>query len=171
MAQNIINSSDKNINNVVETKILLEKSLNTAESKSLEKTSTTTQAAIPDPQVSSTKQISPRRTFTDREKFAILEAYEACQTIEERGKLLRKTGLYHARISYWRQLRNAGRLGNHSSKKKKVAAQSITSHKLAQENTRLKKKLLHAEAIIDLQKKVCELFGQHILPHEKSEAK
>ena len=170
MAQNIINSIDGNINNVVETKALLE-SLNSTASKSLEKLMTTTHTAIPDPQVSSTKQISPRRTFTDREKFAILEAYEACQTIEERGKLLRKTGLYHARISYWRQLRNAGRLGNNSSKKKKVVAQSITSNKLEQENTKLKKKLSQAEAIIDLQKKIFELLGQHILPHEKSEIK
>ena len=45
MAQNIINSIDRNINNVVETKALLEKSLNTAESKSLEKTLTTTPTA------------------------------------------------------------------------------------------------------------------------------
>ncbi|ALB24412.1 hypothetical protein [Piscirickettsia salmonis] len=41
---------------------------------------------------------------------------------------------------------------------------------LSQENIRLKKKLAQAEAIIDLQKKVSDLLGEHILPTELSES-
>jgi len=40
---------------------------------------------------------------------------------------------------------------------------------LSRENEQLKRKLAQAEAIIDLQKKVSELFGEHIRPYLMSE--
>jgi hypothetical protein len=40
---------------------------------------------------------------------------------------------------------------------------------LVRENEQLKKKLAQAEAIIDLQKKVSELLGTHILPSKDTE--
>ncbi|PEQ14971.1 transposase [Piscirickettsia salmonis] len=82
-----------------------------------------------------------------------------------RGELLRKEGLYSSRISTWKKERETGKLGgkykNKSDKKMKL---------LSQENIRLKKKLAQAEAIIDLQKKVSDLLGEHILPTELSES-
>jgi len=168
MVQKLNKNIDRNINKVIKAEALHE---NNSKTQTIGNAATGTQPARPDPQVSSTKQTSPRRTFTAHEKRTILEAYEACESIEERGKLLRKTGLYHARISYWRKLRDAGRLGKGNSGKAKKAVVQLAANKLAQENARLKKKLSQAEAIIDLQKKVCELLGEHILPHETSEVK
>lgn len=165
MAQKLTKNIDRNISKVVEAGTLSE-SINANIKTSEEPTTGTT--AKPNPQVSSAKQASPRRTFTVKERLKILEAYEACKTTEERGELLRKTGLYYARISYWRKMHEAGRLVDPSNKSKKSTTQS-TSNRLAQENVHLKKKLSQAEAIIELQKKVCELLGQHVLPHESSE--
>ena len=106
----------------------------------------------------------PRRKFSIEYKLKILETYEACETAMARGALLRKEGLYHSRLTAWRQQRDAGRLmpaiPNQSSKR----LQQVT-----RENAALKKKLAQAEAIIDLQKKVSEILGQHILQPENSE--
>lgn len=165
MVQKLIENIDRKLSKVVEAGSLAESS--NTHGKTLEANSNT-MLTRPDPQVSSAKQTSPRRIFTDREKIKILETYEACKTIEERGELLRKTGLYYARISYWRKMHEIGRLGHTSSPSKKTAARS-SSTRLAQENVSLKKKLSQAEAIIELQKKVCELLGQHVLPHENTE--
>ena len=41
---------------------------------------------------------------------------------------------------------------------------------LSKENIQLKKKLAQAEAIIELQKKVSDLLGEHILPTELIES-
>jgi len=41
---------------------------------------------------------------------------------------------------------------------------------LIRENEQLKKKIAQAEAIIELQKKVSDLLGTHILSHENNEA-
>ncbi len=115
---------------------------------------------IPNPQVNA-KQTAPRRTFTTEYKLKILEAYEACDNSLARGELLRSEGLYSSRISSWKQQRDVGRLG--ATNNKKATSKSL---QLTRENARLKKKLEQAIAIIDLQKKVSELLGQHILPHD-----
>lgn len=67
-------------------------------------------------------------------------------------------------ITSWRQQRDAGRLGKPTQSKSAKKMQQIT-----RENMALKKKLAQAEAIIDLQKKVSELLGQHILERENNE--
>lgn len=116
-------------------------------------------ATIPDPQVSA--QHSPRRSFSTAYKLKILSAYEGCSTALARGELLRKEGLYSSRISSWRKQRSAGRLSN----KRGLSKQSYAE--LVRENGQLKKRLAQAQAIIDLQKKVSELLGHHILPHDQ----
>jgi transposase len=55
-----------------------------------------------------------------------------------------------------------------NSGKKAVAKTARTDH-MAREIEQLKKKLAQAQAIIDLQKKVSELLGTHILSHDSSE--
>lgn len=117
-----------------------------------------------DPQVKPRKPYAPRRRFDAAYKQRILLAYNACTTALERGALLRREGLYHARIAAWRQELAKGKL----SEKKGTQAKQRTDH-LVRENEQLKKKLAQAEAIIDLQKKVSELLGTHILPHESNE--
>ena len=134
--------------------------------KTLAESPQPTPASIPDVQVKS-GQRAPRRTFSTAYKLKILEAYDACDNPLARGALLRKEGLYHSRLSTWRKLRDEGGLGAKS--KVKTAKSLLANQQLTRENVRLKKKLAQAEAIIELQKKVSDLLGTHILPAESDE--
>jgi transposase len=123
------------------------------------------QAALStDTQVKPKRSYAPRRRFDAAYKQRILLAYNACSNAAERGALLRREGLYHARIAAWRNDLAEDKLNN----KKQVSAKLRTDH-LVREVEQLKKKLAQAEAIINLQKKVSELLGTHILPHESNE--
>ena len=118
--------------------------------------------AVPaDPQVKAPG--TPKRKFTNGYKLKILTAYDACSSASERGALLRRESIYHSRISAWRN-----QLGMNNSGKKAVAKTARTDH-MVREIEQLKKKLAQAQAIIDLQKKVSELLGTHILSHDSSE--
>jgi transposase len=133
-------------------------------SKAIENTSPPAQITQPlpaDSQVKIRKQYSPRRSFDTAYKLRILSAYDACENASDRGTLLRKEGLYHSRIYVWKK-----QLANAKSSDHKKQLTSIRTDNLAKENDQLKKKLAQAEAIIELQKKVSELFTTHILPHE-----
>lgn len=115
---------------------------------------------IPDPQVNAVA--APKRKFTKAYKLQTLTAYDACCDASERGALLRREGLYYACIPAWRN-----QLGMAKDGGKGTSSSKRTEH-LLREMDQLKKKLAQAEAIIDIQKKVSELFGTHILPHESS---
>jgi transposase len=117
-----------------------------------------------DLQVKIRKSYAPRRSFDTAYKLRVLSAYDACETSGDRGALLRKEGLYHARIAAWKHQLNHSKL---NQGKKKLKA--LRKDHLVRENEQLKKKLAQAEAIIDLQKKVSELLGTHILPNEGSD--
>jgi transposase len=116
---------------------------------------------LPDPQVKATG--TPKRKFTNAYRLKILAAYDACSNASERGALLRREALYHARISAWRK-----QLGMNGGGKKSTAKTQRTDH-MVREIGQLKKKLAQAQAIIELQKKVSELLGTHILSHDSSE--
>ena len=117
-----------------------------------------------DPQVKPRKQYAPRRLFDTAYKIRVLAAYDSCDNATERGALLRREGLHHPRIAVWRQQQVNGK--NKFMKGQKNAAR--IDH-LIRENEQLKKKMAQAEAIIELQKKVSDLLGTHILSHESSE--
>jgi hypothetical protein len=138
-------------------------------SKVIENTSATDKITTPvaDLQVKIRKHYSPRRSFNTAYKLKILSAYDACENASARGALLRKEGLYHSRITAWKQQLENSKLGGY----KKISSAELRTDHLARENEQLKKKLAQAEAIIDLQKKVSELLGTHILPHKNSEEK
>lgn len=119
---------------------------------------------IIDSQVKPDRTYSSRRSFTCSYKLQILTAYNVCANSKERGELLRREGLYHSRISAWKSQQAAGKF----AKSKKTKSTVRTEH-LAQENKELKNKLAQAEAIIDIQKKVSDLFGMHIHPLDTSE--
>ena len=116
-----------------------------------------------DTQVKIKKKYSTRRSFDTAYKLRILAAYNACESASDRGALLRKEGLYHSRICLWRQ-----QFENYKLTDKKQARNTLRTDHLIRENEQLKKKLAHAEAIIDLQKKISELLGAPILPAEKT---
>lgn len=126
----------------------------------------TSEQVIADSQVKIRKRYTPRRTFDTAYKLRILSAYNDCESASERGALLRKEGLYHSRINAWKQ-----QLENSKSNGKKQKSNELRTDHLTRENEQLKKKLAHAEAIIDLQKKISDLLGTHILPIETNESK
>jgi len=111
-----------------------------------------------DPQVKAGS--SPKRKFTAHYKQQILNDYNACSNTLERGALLRREGLYSASITSWRKLFSSENDTN------KGANKAPRNEHLVAEIEQLKKKLAQAQAIIDLQKKVSELLGTYILPHE-----
>src|SRR5260370_13574455 len=51
-----------------------------------------------------------RRSFTAACKIKILERYDELEDPRERGALLRREGLYHSHIEYWRAAREKGAL-------------------------------------------------------------
>jgi len=103
-----------------------------------------------------------RRRFTKEYKLRILEATDRCDAGEV-GKLLRREGLYSSHLSTWRAARREGTLRalgrKRGPKKKKKTAEQVENEKLRRENECLRKKLAHAEKIIDVQKKLSEVLG------------
>lgn len=114
-----------------------------------------------DTQVKSKRPYAPRRRFDAAYKQRILVAYNACQCAAERGALLRREGLYHARIAAWRNELAKGKLNTGKQKSAKVR----TDH-LIRQNERLKKQLAQAKVIIEFQKKVADMLGVIIPQHE-----
>ena len=148
---------------VSETNVVNELNSSTLQSgSSIESNQIDTSKAVPaDPQVKATG--TPKRKFTNGYKLKILTAYDACSSASERGALLRREGIYRSNLSAWRNL-----LGTNDSQKQTIAKAARIDH-MTREIEQLKKKLAQAQAIIDLQKKVSELLGTHILSHDSSE--
>ena len=119
-----------------------------------------------DSQVKPKKQYTPRRLFDAAYKARILAAYDACSDATARGALLRREGLYYARIAAWRHQQANGKTNAAKGKKNEARMDH-----LIRENEQLKKKMAQVEAIIDLQKKVSDLLGMQILSPENSEVK
>ena len=105
-----------------------------------------------------------RRTFTAQAKLQILAETDGAADVGGIGAILRREGLYSSTLTYWRRQRDGGALGGPAPIKRgpKPAARNPLAAELAQvkrENARLGRKLQHAEAIIDIQKKVAALLG------------
>ena len=101
-----------------------------------------------------------RRFFSAAEKLAILAEADTCQR-GELGALLRREGLYSSLITDWRRLRAAGQLSGLTPQKRgpKIDPHAAESARQQQTISRLEKRLQQAEAIIEAQKKLSELFG------------
>jgi transposase-like protein len=105
---------------------------------------------------------APRRRFSTQYKISILERADACTTPGEIGKLLRQERLYSSHLSSWRGQRREGilsALGRKRGPKKATSSTQLELEKLQRENERLRKRLAHAEKIIDVQKKLSEMLG------------
>jgi transposase-like protein len=113
-----------------------------------------------------------RRTRTAAEKLRILQDYEATPPgTSQRGALLRREGIYSSQISKWRKLRDQGKLASPQRRGPKAAPRELLADELdalRKENARLQARLVRAEAIIDVQKKVAHLLGTSLpsLPDE-----
>ena len=117
--------------------------------------------ARPNPEVVATAR---RRQFTSGDKRRILDAADRCTQPGEIGALLRKEGIYSSHLTTWRRQRAANEraaLEPHKRGRKVDPAQAEDHRvlQLNQENDRLRRKLVQANAIIDVQKKLCALLG------------
>ena len=106
-----------------------------------------------------------RHRFSAQEKLRVLAAIDAAAgQAGGIGAILRREGLYSSTLSRWRQQRDAGVLIALTPAKRgpKPMARNPLALELAQakrENARLGRRLEHAEAIIEIQKKVAALLG------------
>ncbi len=117
-------------------------------------------AAAPDPEV---VEKAGRRRFTAKYKLGVLEEADRCEP-GEIGALLRREGLYSSHLTTWRRQREAGALAaltprQRGRKLRALDAQGARVTELEREVERLRQRLLQAETIIEVQKKVSLLLG------------
>ena len=114
-----------------------------------------------------------RRRFTPQYKLRILRAAGQCSTPGEVGALLRREGLYSSNLSAWRKQRDSGALASMSATKRgrraKLSEQDKELERLRRDNERLRGKLVQAEKIIEVQKKLSEVLGVSLDTPESEE--
>lgn len=110
------------------------------------------------------KQSVPRRSFDAGYKTRVLAAYDACESVVERGALLRREGLYYSRIAAWKNQQARGK-----TKLVKGEKNAVRIDHLIAKVARLEKEMAQAKVIIEIQKKVSDLLGMHIHSHESDE--
>lgn len=113
-----------------------------------------------------------RRTFTADYKLAILQQYEQLEDPRERGALLRREGLYHSHIEYWREARDKGALRALSDKPARQPAREAKTEneKLRKENERLTAELARTKAALEVVGKahaLLELLSESAEPGKK----
>lgn len=98
-----------------------------------------------------------RRTFTRAYKARILKETDAAPA-GTTGAILRREGLYSSHLAKWRAERDERGL---SPKKRGPKRNPLSGEvkRLRQANKRLEKRLLQANEIIDLQKKISKILG------------
>jgi transposase-like protein len=116
--------------------------------------------AAPDPEVVGQAR---RRRFTAKYKLEVLEQADRCEP-GQLGALLRREGLYSSHLTCWRRQREAGALAGLAARQRGRPAQAPDVRgqrvsELERENAQLRQRLLQAETIIDVQKKVSCLLG------------
>ena len=114
---------------------------------------------IANPEVAS---VAKRRRFPREYKLNILAQADQCRQRGEIGMLLRREGLYSWHLKYFREWRD-----NMTAKKKSTptsATQMLRNEnaRLKRETERLKLKLKKAEGLLELQKKVAEIYQSEI---------
>ena len=125
---------------------------------------------LPDPEV---PEKPVRRKFTAEYKLKILAEADRCTEYGQIGALLRREGLYSSHLSEWRRKRMEGTLVSLSPKKrgpkpeKNPLAPEVA--RLEREVDQLQRKLVRAETIIDVQKKVSGLLGIDLASPEPGE--
>jgi len=108
--------------------------------------------------------IARRRQFSRRDKRRILAAAERCTEPGEIGALLRREGIYSSLLSTWRKQRAADGVAGLDRRKRgrkadPALAEAQRTAKLVRENERLRRQLVQARLIIDVQKKVSSLLS------------
>ena len=106
-----------------------------------------------------------RRKFTTDYKWKVLREADECKN-GELGALLRREGLYSSMLAQWRKDRAAGVLISRSERKRgrKPNPEAKAYARLRKKYARLQKQMEQANAIIEAQKKLCQLYGLTLLP-------
>ena len=102
-----------------------------------------------------------RRRFTVDQKLRILSEYEAAQTPEARGAVLRREGIYTSHITHWRQKRESGgsaALDRKRGPKPDPHAREV--ERLRRENERPLKRNAQLEKIVEVQGKMQALLQE-----------
>ena len=112
-----------------------------------------------------------RRKFSADYKLKILQEADTLKNPGDLGALLRREGLYASNIAMWNWQREKGELEGLTPKKRGPKEKSPEELErrikdLERDNKKLKRRLEHAEMIIDVQKKISELSG---IPLKKME--
>lgn len=105
-----------------------------------------------------------RRRYTADYKKKILEDADACDEPGEIGALLRREGLYSSLLTSWRRQRDDGALAGLEPKKRGRKAKrrdplAMENERLRREVERLEHRLMQAEVIIGVQKKLASALG------------
>lgn len=123
---------------------------------------------VPNPEV---PEKASRRSYTAEYKRLILKEAEVCKEWGQVGALLRREGLYFSNLTAWRHQVERGTLDALSSKKRGPKARKpdpsvrrITEQE--REIQKLRVRLRKAELIIEVQKKIAEIFQ---LPRDQKE--
>ena len=131
---------------------------------------------VPPPSAAS-PELSPRprrRTFSAAAKLRILAETDRAADTGGIAAILRREGLYSSTLTDWRRQCDAGAFAALKPLRrgpKPVVAQPADADldQLRRENARLRQRLEHAEAIIEVQKKVAALLGMPMATSERDE--
>ncbi len=112
-----------------------------------------------------------RRRFSAEYKRKILAEADACTKQGELGAMLRREGLYSSHLSKWREQRARGELQALAPKKRgpKQAAKNPLEKRvreLERECAKQRKRAQRAEALVEVQKKLSELWAVTLPTHD-----
>jgi transposase-like protein len=116
--------------------------------------------ALQDVQVSAKGR---RRRFTAEYKLKIVREADACTKPGELGALLRREGLYSSHLTDWRRSRERGELLKPLKRGRPAKPDDPIAKRIAELERQLAKataRAEHAEALVELQKKVAALLGR-----------
>ena len=116
----------------------------------------------PDPEV---VVAAKRRQFSVADKQRILDETDRCDP-GQIGAILRREGLYSSHLSQWRRQRAAGELSGRTTRPQGLQAEEVAA--LRRDKERLQAELEQARLIIEVQKKLCRLFGLPTPPEDGS---
>jgi transposase-like protein len=115
-----------------------------------------------------------RRRFSNADKLRIVKAADACAP-GTLGAFMRREGIYSSQLYAWRKQRNRGELDPgaarnraHATHQQEAQAKRITE--LERENRQLRRKLVRAELISEVQKKFAGLLGIDLASPETNES-
>ena len=104
-----------------------------------------------------------RRRFTSQYKLEVVRQAYACKAPGEIGALLRREGLFSSQLADWRRARERGELLAPKKRGRKPQVVDERDRKIAELEKQVRKataRAEHAEALVELQKKVAALLGR-----------